>query len=452
MISEGDIKGALWSLSVLDSDGLPVLNLNENKFIAPASNLKLYTLGAILSELGGDYTYKTNILGKGELIDSTWIGDLIIVGKGDPSISGDLYENDRYFVFTSLLKQLKSVGISKIDGDIIAHNGFFDEEKYPKGWDWDDLSFYYGVEIDALSYNNNAIDIEVRADGAVGEKPRLDIFPENIEGIEFINDQVIDEPGTKYDEYYRREMGKNVIHLRSSLPQGYFEEESLSIYDAPRYFIKAFQGFLAQNGIEVNNRSDEISVINYNLDHEYRLLASHESKPLSELMKWAMKESDNFYTEMFLKTLAAEKHSNPGSFDEGILLIRKKLADMNVDTNLVFMKDGSGMASGNLTTTGNIAKYLHSFKTNPEYASYRQTLSIGGIDGTLKYRFKSSSVYKKFIGKSGYVGGVRTLSGYLRTKSGAELTISIATNHFTGKVRPVDDIHESILEYLVEKY
>jgi D-alanyl-D-alanine carboxypeptidase/D-alanyl-D-alanine-endopeptidase (penicillin-binding protein 4) len=452
IIDDSPVKGASWSVTVLDEQGEMACNLNSAQLITPASNLKLYTLGSILKELGPDYTFKTRIIGDGEAEGSVWIGDLIVIGSGDPSISGDLYEGDPYYVFRNLLGQLKAAGITKVEGAVLGYNGLFDEDKYPKGWDWDDLSFYYGVEIDALSFNNNAIDIEVYADGAIGEKPRLEVFPEKLNGITLINDQVIAEGDTEYDEYYRRELGRNVIHLRSSLPEGYLEKESLSVYNGAFFFISSFVDFLEENGIEVREDSKEDHVLNTLMWVEKQTeLAIHESKPLSELLKWAMKESDNFYTEMLLKTMVAEKVSNPASFEDGIQLVRAFAAEMGADSSFIKMKDGSGMASGTLSSSGDLAVYLHNYRKLDEYPYFKESLSVAGIDGTLAYRFRSSPIQNRFLGKSGFMSGVRTLSGYLQTRDGEELIVSIATNHFVEKVKVVDAVHEDILEHLYSR-
>lgn len=104
---------AFWSLTVLDESGNKLENFNSDKLIIPASNQKLYTLAAVLDRLGGDYTYYTNIYGNGQITDSVYNGDLIIRGIGDPSISGFLYDDDRYYVFSELEKQIKSNGIKK---------------------------------------------------------------------------------------------------------------------------------------------------------------------------------------------------------------------------------------------------------------------------------------------------------------------------------------------------
>lgn len=441
---------ALWSVTVREADGSILEEYNSDKLIIPASNQKLFTTAAVLDGLGSDFRYTTNIYGDGELIDSVWHGNLIIKGSGDPSISGFMYNENRYLVFSELSKELRERGIFEITGSLIADVSYFDRQIYPKGWDWDDLSFYYGVEISPLSFNNNAVDLIVNGNGAVGSKPKISWFPENTGFVNFINYQEIALADTKYDEYYRRDLGSNRIVLGSKLPQGYIEKESLSISGAPMFFLQSFQRFLNQSGVsvpgsyKVQNPGSDIDNLN--------ILASHDSEPLSKLIEWTNKESDNFYTEMMLKTLDAEKSNNPGSFEYGIKKVRNFLGRMEIDTTYVIMKDGSGMASGNFTKTSILSEFLVKMRNHPEFSAFYNSMSVAGIDGTIAHRMKGTKLFNTFRGKSGYVGGVRTLSGYVTSASGKELIISFATNNFIGKVRPIDSVHEQILEYLYAKY
>jgi len=173
LIEKSSFNNSWWSVTVLSEDGDELKKINGNKFITPASNQKLLTLAAVLDGLGSDFKFRTNIYGDGFLEDSVWKGDLIIRGAGDPSMSGDLYEGDREFAFRELTKQLLEKGIKRVEGNIYGDVSYFDDQVYPKGWDWDDLSFYYGVQTGALSFNNNAVDLTVRADGDVGDKPSI---------------------------------------------------------------------------------------------------------------------------------------------------------------------------------------------------------------------------------------------------------------------------------------
>jgi len=450
VISQGTLDRSWWSVTVLNQEGEALTSLNSEKLITPASNQKIFTLAAILDGLGSGFRFKTTIYGDAYLKDSVWMGDLVIRGKGDPSISGDLYDGDREYAFRNLARQLQDKGITRVNGVVYGHDNYFDDQVYPKGWDWDDLSFYYAVQTGALSFNNNAVDLTVLADGEIGEKPFISWYPNNTDFVRFLNNQVITSPQLEYDEFYRRKPGTNNIELGSSLPKGYKEEESLSVNNPSFFFLDTFIDYLNSNKIKVK---EIFSLKEQDTEWEsLEVLAVHESKPLVRLLEWANKESDNFYTEMLLKTLSAEKRGAPGNFEDGITLVREFLHNMQADTALVKMKDGSGMASGNLTTTGILAGFLFQMQSHNDFDKFAGTLSVAGIDGTLKHRFKDSPVYKNFTGKSGFVSGVRTLSGYLNTKKGNRLIVSIATNHFVDEVKDVDRVHEELIEFLYQTY
>lgn len=444
-------REAFWAVTVRDTSGAILESYNSEKVIIPASNQKLLTTAAILDHFGADFRFKTHIYGDGNLEGTTWNGDLIFKGSGDPSISGDLYEDDRYYAFRQMVDQLKEQGIESIEGNIIADVSLFDEQIYPKGWDWYDFSFYYGVQISPLSFNNNAVDLEVFAEGEIGDTPRITWFPDSTEYVNFENRQVISHPETEYDEFYRRELGGNRIVLGSSLPQNYYEDESLSVDNPPMFFLDSFKKFLNENGIRFTG---PIVVFGQSFDYDTtRILATHTSKPLSELINWTNKESDNFYTEMLVKTLSADVGNQPGSFEHGIKQVRSFIADLGIDTTFVQMNDGSGMAGGNFNKTTIISDVLQKMQHHPEFEAYFNSMSVAGIDGTLAHRMKGTPLYRNFKGKSGFVTGVRTLSGYFEAKSGQPLIVSLAANNFISeKVRPIDAVHEQILMYLYDKY
>ncbi|NCQ11159.1 MAG: D-alanyl-D-alanine carboxypeptidase/D-alanyl-D-alanine-endopeptidase, partial [Bacteroidetes bacterium] len=452
-IQNSTSKNAIWALSVRDSTGKERLDYNSSTLITPASNLKLLTSAALFSVFGSDFYFKTSIYGLGELKDSVWEGDLYIQGSGDPSIGGELYNDDKWYVFDKLINQLKNKGIKVITGKIIGYDAVFDDESYPPNWSYDDLSFYYATELNALSFNRNCIDLTVKADGAIGSLPQIEWFPLNTDYVSFINEQKISSPNSSYDEYYKRYSGTNTIVLRSSLPQHYLEEESLSIYYPSLFFADTFVKYAQLNGIEVQNGAETSrNDIEFSKNNGFTELAFHYSKPFKELAIRINKESDNFYTEMLVKAAAVKVYGIQGQTVAGLQIIKDKAAYFKTDTTTIYLVDGSGMAFSNLITTKNLSQLLYSVQHETWFTDYLNTLSNAGIDGTLKNRFLNTSVQGNLMGKSGYISGARTLSGYLHTKSGNLITLSLATNHFSEKVSRIDAIHQKIVLWLYENY
>ena len=229
LIVNSRASNAFWTVQVRDLHGQVLEDLNGDKLIRPASNLKLISSGLFFNVLGSHYTFETHIYGRGYQVDEVWRGDLIVKGTGDPSINGTFYDENPLFVFEKWISAIKDLGITEIDGDLIGFDGLFDDIPYPRGWEWDDLTFYYAPKISALSFNSNLVDLEIKADGAVGGVPEIEWFPFNTPFIEFVNEQVIRPRGTRFESSFRRMLGTNTILLRSKLPQGRTETRSLTV-------------------------------------------------------------------------------------------------------------------------------------------------------------------------------------------------------------------------------
>lgn len=451
-VEDSRASNAFWSVILRDTTGKILEGYNFTKQVRPASNMKLLTSAAILDELGPEYRYTTKMYGLGHQEGNTWVGDIVIRGVGDPSISGNFYHEDRFHVFDKFFSVLYARGIRKIDGNLIGNDAFFDQQAYPKGWSWQDLSFYYGVEISALSFNNNAVDLSVYANGKVGEKPRIEWFPFDTDYVDFINEQVITPPGTEYDEFYQRLLGTNTILLRSKLPQNYLEKESLSVSNASLFFLDTFKKYLEDGDISLNGHIIVDSQPQNWGDEQYKVLAEHTSVPLRKLLKQLNKESDNFYAEMLLKTMAAERFDAAGSTELGISLVEDFAAAMHMDTTKLKMVDGSGMAPATLLTTKDLSRMLVEMRKHPQFEAYKNSLSVSGIDGSLANRFKTPPLKEKVYGKTGYVSGVRSLSGYMESASGQTLIFSIVTNNYTEKTSYIDYVQERIVRKLYKKY
>jgi D-alanyl-D-alanine carboxypeptidase/D-alanyl-D-alanine-endopeptidase (penicillin-binding protein 4) len=443
---------AFWSVIVRDSTGKIVEGYNFDKHVRPASNLKLLTSAMILNELGPDFRYTTNIYGLGIQSGNKWEGDIIVRGSGDPSISGTFYNKDRFHVFDKFFQSLDSLGIKKIDGSLVGNDAYFDQQAYPEGWSWDDLSFYYGVEVSALSFNENAVDLRVYANKGIGQKPDIEWFPFDTDYVNFVNEQVITPSYSEYDESYRRIMGTNTILLRSSLPENYVEKESLSILDAPRFFVDTFQKYLEQGGITVTEPMVvESSPRNWQ-EGRFTVLGEHQSEPLSKLLQEMNKESNNFYAEMLLKTAAAEHYDTPGSTELGVSLVESFAEKMNVDEESLVLSDGSGLASSTLITTEGLSKMMVKMRSNPYFKTYKSSLGVAGKDGTLEYRFRDTPLEDNFHGKTGYISGVRALSGYMESSSGRPLVVSVITNNYTEPTSYIDSLQEEIIQKIFYKY
>jgi len=451
LISNSAASSSFWSYQVRDADGAILEEYNGDYLIRPASNLKLVTSAAYLDRLGADFQFETVLYGSGLQEENQWSGDLYIRGAGDPSINGEVYD-DPLFLFQHWFSTLDSMGIEVIEGNIVGHEGFFDDIPYPRGWEWDDLSYYYAPEISALSFNQNVVDLEVRADGRPGSRPSITWFPFETPYVRFINEQRITPENTSFDESYRRELGSNTIYLRSTLPVGHYETEPLSIHNPSLYFIDTFKRYLQLMGIRVKG---QLLVSDEPMDWGNESLTEidrHRSKPLHTMVNHLNRESDNHYAEMLLKTMVAEEFGVPGSTELGLEMVKEFMNEHGFDTTAVELRDASGMAPATLVKTSDLNSFLTDIQDKPYFDQYYNSLSVAAQNGTLKNRFYNSNIANNFYGKTGFMSGVRSLSGYLNTESGKRVIVTIATNNYTVKTAVVDRVHQQILDFLYSRY
>ncbi len=452
LIKNSQSENALWSVQVRDIEGNIIEDLNGEQIVRPASNFKLVSSAAYLDHFGAEFTFETRLMGRGTQSGNTWNGDIVVEGSGDPTISGRFYNKDAFFVFEKWVNALLKQGITTIDGNIVGFDGLFDDVPYPKGWEWDDLSYYYAPETSSLSFNENVVDLEVIADGPVGSVPEIQWFPMGTDYVDFVNEQVITPQGTSFDEMYRRVLGTNIILLRSTLPQGYYETESLSITDPALYFLDTFKKYLENRGISVSGQIyTDSNFFDWNPE-SYTVFNSHKSTELHEIIQELNRESVNFYSEMLLKKLAANKYNVKGSTELGLQELKEFMYSMNFDTTLVELRDASGMAPATLLKASDLNNYLVLIRDKEYFPEFFKSLAEGGLNGTLEYRFGSSPLKGLFTGKTGFVSGVRTISGYLKTEKGTELVVSLFTNNYTAKTSSVDFTQQKILEFLYHRY
>lgn len=442
---------SLWSVIIRHVQTGETLFSYNPAIIRPASNLKLITSGAYLDILGSDHKIKTNVWLIGEQKGSTWVGDLIVEGRGDPSIGAEYSHEDPLHFFHQLLAALEDKGIQTIQGSVIGNDAFFDDQYYPIGWSWDDFTYYYAVQNGALSFRENTIGLTVDATGDVGSVPTISWFPFQTSYVRIVNDQIIVPKSESYDEGYARESGTNTIHLTSKLPQGMIEEENLSIHDPAAYFTAVLYQYLSQEGISIQGAPLTEREPRDWLQKGVVQLMEYESPEISVLVKEMNQESSNFISEMLAKYVAAYTQNEQGTTEKGLEIIREHLGTMGVDTSKVDLDDASGLAASNLISSDVINRFLLTMRNHPEWETFEKSLAVNGENGTLKRRFAENGTAGIFKGKTGYISGVRTLSGFLKAQSGEEYAVTIASNNFIAKVREMDQLHNELMIYLYEQ-
>jgi len=134
---------------------------------------------------------------------------------------------------------------------------------------------------------------------------------------------------------------------------------------------------------------------------------------LKDVLNRCNKKSQNLYAEALLKRAGHHMTGQTGTWINGAAAVRHALlGHLGTRATLLRIVDGSGMSRGNRVSAQSIVALLGAMHRDPQLAEpFMNSLSIAGTDGTLKKRMRD--LHATVLGKSGYINGVCTLSGYL---------------------------------------
>jgi len=431
-----------------------VFEENAEKYFMPASNMKSYTVAAAMEKLSPDFRFVTSIFAA-SMPDADGVirGDLTILGRGDVSFSTTFYEGDYYKGLNALADKIVQAGVKKIEGNLVGDESYFSGSAIPESWEWDDLQWYYGAEISALPINDNAVDLSVRS-SAVNAPCAVQMLPANTI-MKIVNRCVTSAAGVKRDLKITKKLDQNIIEITGTLPS---DDKGFKGYVAvsrpAQIFVEMLRGLLVQKGVAITGQN---KTINQKEKKEKAVLAAAisatppveiaklESPPFSIVAAKTMKPSQNTYTETILWTLGEQigrkqetalttdensivKLQNASSAELGLKTVRGFLTEIGVAPDSVIQWDGSGLSRHNLVTPSS-AVALYAFMSKSRYAvAWRDSLTIGAVDGTLQNRFKGTVAATNVRGKTGTIDQVSALSGYVTTAAGERLVFSILVN------------------------
>jgi D-alanyl-D-alanine carboxypeptidase/D-alanyl-D-alanine-endopeptidase (penicillin-binding protein 4) len=165
-----ELAAATVGVKVVSLDtGRTVYEENAQKLLRPASNMKIYTVAAALDRLSPDYHFTTSVYARSRP-DAAGVlrGDLLVYGRGDPSIAARFNNGDYFKVIDDLAGRVAAAGVKRVEGDLVGDETYFVGPPLGDGWEWDDLTWWYGAEVSALTVNDNALDLSVKPGASVG--------------------------------------------------------------------------------------------------------------------------------------------------------------------------------------------------------------------------------------------------------------------------------------------
>lgn len=445
ILNDERLDGAIAGVSIREAKtGNELFSNFGDMRLHPASNMKLLTGISALETLGEDYRFSTEIWTDGEIDKETLQGNLYIKGKGDPT----LMKKDLNQFAVDLNKQ----GISKIDGDLIGDDHWYDDVRLSADLNWNDEHHYVGAQVSALTlsptddYDAGTIVVTVSPAKKEGEQAVVKLLPET-DYVKIVNEtETVAATETK-NISIKREHGSNHINITGTIPITDSDIESwVSVWEPTEYVTSLFKDSLTENNITLTGHTDIGTT-----PKTSTLLLTKQSIPLKDLLLPFMKLSNNGHGETLTKELGKAIYDE-GSWEKGLKVIHDTVTSFGADRKSILLRDGSGMSHQTVIPATELSKVLYNIQDKDWFPTFEQSLPIAGepdkmIGGTLRYRMNEEPVKGNVRAKTGQLSGVSTLSGYVSTESGEELIFSILINNYL--VPSVKAIEDAIVNVLV---
>jgi len=425
------------------SSGDILLNKNEHKRMTPASLTKLFTSGAALLALGKDYAFETQVY-LSPLADD---GEhhLYIKGGGDPTLGSDRFSVPGIeSFFEKVYEGIRKKGVKELSGDIIIDNSYLKGPAYPSKRVWEDMANYYGAVPNGLSYKENTFRLTLKSPSKTGERCQVVNCAPDIQT--YIDCYVVAGANQKDSAYIYGVSGMDKWTVQGSIPAG---RDAFTIKGAIPYpglvMGSELKAYLQKNGIRING-TVRFSQNKVSFDR-LNLIATNRSPKLSEIITVINKKSQNLFADHILMELGKVLQQEAG-WDTGCLVLnsfwQKRIGAFSGQ-----FYDGSGLSPFNVVSCQDLVDVLIFMHHSEQSEVFKQTLAIGGIDGTLRSIWKDDGIKGVVIGKSGSMNGVLGYAGYFTAASGKSFAFCVMVNHFTEPFASVRSEIEHLIEDLI---
>src|ERR1043165_7109544 len=257
VLGKPEVSRGLVGIKVVSLDtGRVLFEENASKLLRPASNMKLYTVATALDRLSPDYRFVTSVYAA-STPDAAGVvhGDLTIYGRGDPSIAARFNNGDYFKGIDDLASRIVAAGVKRVEGDIIGDESYFVGPKLGSGWNWEDLTWYYGAEVTPLTANDNALDLFVKPGAAVGQPAVITTGPPD-PLLKIVNNVTTSAKGVRREISIQRGLGENTITISGTIPledRGY--TGGIGISHPALLFVYMLRSSLAQKGVVITGTS-----------------------------------------------------------------------------------------------------------------------------------------------------------------------------------------------------
>jgi D-alanyl-D-alanine carboxypeptidase/D-alanyl-D-alanine-endopeptidase (penicillin-binding protein 4) len=392
--------------------GFVLYSRNATKALAPASVLKLVVAATALRDLGPTYRFTTRLVTEQTPQGDTVPGSLWLLGGGDPELlSADL---------ARAVAALKASGILRIDGDVIADGSLFGSDEANPTWAADDLEYGYAALTSAVTMDGGTAQFTITP-SSVGSAAAVRVDPEAIGGTLVGDVRTVSSYGQntlRIDPL----PGGDGFQISGEIPAGAPQKYWRSLTHPTQSAAIALRAMLIRAGIAVGGG---VSV--GPAPSGATTIWSKQSRPLAAIIRRMMFDSDNHIAEQLLRSIGA-KRLGTGTLSNGLAAERVYLHDIGANPNEFVLADGSGLSTSDRLSARTAVAVLRDLASGPDAAAFSAMLPRVGMDGTVHVRNLAPDVRGRVLGKDGYIEGVTSLAGYVKTAHHGVLIYAFVVN------------------------
>jgi D-alanyl-D-alanine carboxypeptidase/D-alanyl-D-alanine-endopeptidase (penicillin-binding protein 4) len=383
--------------------------------------------------------------------------DLVIIGDGDPSLGDPQAAEElgiRPLAFLDLWAHaLIASGNDSIRGDLIIDATAFDGEPVHPHWEAGDLVKWYGAPVGGLNLANNCVELTLHPGAAHGALAAWSLFP--LAPAVVVENRCTSSPGTKSAmPAVGRRPGTFELVLSGKVSEP-VTLQPVSIPDPVVFAATSMQAHLEQAGVAIAGdiRYARVRLADGTLPTDLHVLARHRT-PLATVLRRVGADSQNMCAEALLKRLGhawatyRNGHDVPGSWSNGREATAAFLHRIGCDLNTLTIADGSGLSRRNRATASEFVRVLSYMHEHPRRELFMASLAGNRTGGTLRRRLRN--IDGEVYAKTGYMSGVRALSGYVHSDADRWYAFSVIFNGFSGSSQPYNDKLRDLCRLLAE--
>ena len=476
--------GIRWGVVVADLDGTEQLAIRPDERFTPASNTKIVTTMAsyhFLDDLSSD---ANNPGTRAFLVEETEgeLPTLILRGGGDAMLTDA--PDCESSCLSDLADAVAATGITQF-GTLIGDDTFFPFERWGPGWSIEDLQYYYGTAVSALSVNDNLVWLDLRPGEAIGAPAQV-AWRAGDARFDLSNEILTTHSSIERSLRTKREPDSKRVRIYGTLPVNSDPISFALAVDDPAALATArFVDLLRDRNISVDRtdvRHRPLTLLdeeNFSIvlgdeveaelngetlpAHPYKiwrdahqrpkvgsLIATLSGSDLRDSLRRISKDSENLHAEIALRRLG--RLSGTGSRDFGLAAVDAFLAEAGISENSMTFHGGSGMSVYNRITPRSMVRLITYAAAQPWFEDWLADQPIGGVDGSLAARFKGTSLDGKIFAKTGTLNGANALSGVMVARSGRRLAFSIIANDRPPNTRSAIPEMDAALVLIAETY